>query len=102
VKQIMVRYKVKPDRAQENERFIANVFGELMRDGPADFRYTSIKLDDGVTFMHIVSDTRPDAPYTISALPAFKAFTANIRDRCDEVPVTVNFDVVGSYRVFDE
>lgn len=102
MKQILVRYKVKPDRAAENERFIANVFEQLVRESPPGFRYASLKLGDGVSFMHLVSDRRPDGAYPLAALPEFKAFTAGIQDRCDEQPVTVTYDVVGSYRFFDE
>jgi hypothetical protein len=51
----MVRYKVKADRAAENERYITGVFEQLRRDRPSGLRYASFKLDDGVSFVHIVS-----------------------------------------------
>ena len=102
MRQVMVRYKVKAGRAAENEAFITAVYEQLAREGLAGFRYATIKLEDGLTFMHIVSDDRPDGPYDINTLSAFKAFTANIRDRCDEPPVTTKYDVVGSYRLFTD
>ena len=55
MKRLMVRYKVKPDRAAENERYVANVFEQLQRERPAGLRYATFKLDDGVSFVHVVS-----------------------------------------------
>jgi hypothetical protein len=36
------------------------------------------------------------------ALSVFKAFTAQIKDRCEEPPVAVDLKDVGSYRFFGE
>jgi len=46
---MMVRYKVKADRAAENEGCIAKVFEQLKREQPAGLRYASFKQGDGVT-----------------------------------------------------
>jgi hypothetical protein len=91
----MVRYKVKADRAAENERYIAKVFEQLKREKPPGLRYASFKLDDGVSFVHIVSLEAASNP--LGELAAFKAFTASIKDRCEEPPVAVNLKEVGSY-----
>jgi hypothetical protein len=96
----MIRYRVKVDRAEENERFIARVFEELRRDGPAGLRYASFKLDDGVTFVHLVSADDDTGRAALRELPAFKAFTAGIRERCDEPPASTELHEVGAYRVF--
>ena len=55
MKRVMVRYKVKADRATENERYIASVFEQLKREQPPGLRYASFKLGDGVSFVHIAS-----------------------------------------------
>ena len=34
MKRVMVRYKVKPDRADENEAYIRGVFAELLENEP--------------------------------------------------------------------
>jgi hypothetical protein len=97
----MVRYKVKPDRAAENERYIQAVFAQLERDRPAGLCYASFKLDDGVGFVHIASiEGAADGPNPLTALDTFKAFVAQIKDRCDEPPVTTVLNEVGSYRFF--
>ena len=100
MKRMMVRYKVKADRVAENERYITSVFEQLNREKPAGLRYASFKLDDGVSFMHIVSLETADGSNPLRELAAFKAFTAEVRDRCDEPPVTVELQEVGSYRLF--
>jgi hypothetical protein len=97
----MVRYKLKADRVSENERYVTQVFEELRRLAPPGLRYATFRLDDGVSFVHIVSHEAGEVGNALTSLPAFKAFTAGIRDRCEEMPVTVQLNEVGSYRFFD-
>ena len=102
MKRMMVRYKVKADRVAENERYIASVFEQLNREKPLGLRYVSFKLDDGVSFMHIVSLEAADGSNPLRELSAFQAFTAQVQDRCAEPPVTVELQEVGAYRLFGE
>ena len=97
MKRVMVRYRVKPERVGENEELIGAVFAELQRSAPEGLRYASFKQDDGVSFVHIVSIEADHNP--LPDLPAFKAFTADIRERCDEPPVAVDLSEVGSYNM---
>jgi hypothetical protein len=99
MKRMMVRYKVKADRAAENVRYVEDVFGELERARPEGLRYASFKLADGVSFVHIVSLEAADGVNPLAVLPAFKAFTAQIRERCEEAPVAVELEEVGAYRL---
>ena len=99
---VMVRYKVKADRADENQRYIENVFEELKSSSPAGLRYASFKLDDGVSFVHIASIETENGEYPLGYSPAFQAFTENIAGRCDEPPVAANLNDVGSYRLFGD
>lgn len=96
---IMVRYKVKPDRVAENEQYISKVFEELSRKEPAGFRYASFKLEDGVSFVHIVFEEPSNEGLSLADLPAFQAFTAQIAERCDEPPVASAMTTIGSYRL---
>ena len=98
----MVRYKVKADRASENERYIAAVFKQLARDRPAGLRYASFKLNDGVSFVHIVSLEAADDTNPLRESAAFEAFTAHIQDRCEEPPVAVDLNEVGAYGFFGD
>jgi len=100
MKQVMVRYRIKPERAAENQEYIARVFRELEREKPAGIRYASFKLDDGVSFVHVASIGRPDGKNPLRDLPAFQAFIAEIEARCDEAPKTVDLHEIGSYGFF--
>jgi len=97
MKRTMVRYKIKADCVAENERYIASVFEQLEREKPPGLHYASFKLEDGVSFMHIASLETADGSNPLAALSAFKAFTADIRDRCEEPPVGVDLQEIGSY-----
>jgi len=100
MKRVMVRYKVKADRAGENETFIKAVFEQLRRESPAGLRYASFKQPDGVSFVHIASIETTDGSNPLGELAAFKAFIAEIKARCDVPPVAVELDEVGSYQFF--
>jgi hypothetical protein len=98
----MVRYKLKADRVSENERLVEAVFEALKQARPSGLRYTTLRLDDGVSFVHIVSHSEADGSNALTALPAFKAFAAGIKERCEEPPVRVGLKVIGAYGFFDE
>jgi hypothetical protein len=93
----MVRYRVKPDRAAENEQAIVKVFEQLAREQPGGLRYASFKLDDGVTFVHVALDEEVQGASALGEFSEFKAFTAGVLDRCEEGPVVTKLTVVGSY-----
>lgn len=100
MKRVMVRYRVKVDRADENQRYIESVFAELAQKKPGGIRYASFKLDDGVSFVHIASIETADSSNPLAALASFQQFTAQIRDRCDEPPVTSVLSEIGAYGFF--
>jgi hypothetical protein len=95
----MVQYKVKADRAAENETYISNVFEELKRTMPDGIRYASFKQADGVSFVHIASIETEDGNNPLDESQAFKAFQAEIKDRCEQPPVAVELHEIGSYRL---
>jgi hypothetical protein len=98
----MIRYTVKQDRVAENEAYIAGVFEQLSREKPTGLRYATFKLGDGVSFIHIVSHEAANDSDPLRDLPAFNAFRAEISDRCESQPVTVDLKEIGSYRFFGE
>jgi hypothetical protein len=93
MRQVVVRYRVKPDRVEENERLVRAVYEELRRADPAGFRYATFKLDDGVTFVHVAEGDQPPLP----RLEAFKDFQRDIAARCDEPPVASEAEQIGSF-----
>ena len=101
MRRVIVRYKVKPERAAENVSLIEQVFAQLTSEQPDGVRYATFKLEDGVSFVHVASVSTPNGENPLAALPAFKAFVANIADRCEEKPVTSSATAILVYRADD-
>jgi quinol monooxygenase YgiN len=97
MRQVMVRYRVKPDRVAENEQLVRAVYEELHRNDPGGLCYATFQLDDGVTFVHIAQEEAGDGRNPLAALPAFQRFLQNIAERCDEPPHVSELREVGSY-----
>jgi hypothetical protein len=95
----MVRYTVKPGQAELNEKLVKAVYEELAQVRPSGFRYATVRLDDGLTFVHIAESEGADSP--LRSIEAFARFTDGIADRCDLAPQTTEFEVVGSYGLLD-
>ena len=95
----VVRYQAKPDRADENQQLIEAVFADLEARQPEGFTYKVFRLEDGVSFVHVVieHDDVPD-PDSLQDVPAFQAFVQEIADRCDVPPLAMGATVVGGYR----
>jgi hypothetical protein len=95
---VMVRYKVKSECAEENERLVRAVYEELARTAPAELRYATFCLEDGVSFVHLASNETEDGHSPLSAVKAFQEFVAGVSGRCVEPPVTSDLHEVGSFR----
>jgi len=95
----VVQYRVKPESAEQNQQLIEAVFSELDRREPEGFTYKVFRLEDGVSFVHVVIEHDDvDHPDSLQALSAFQAFVADIVDRCDVPPVAQGATVVGGFR----
>jgi quinol monooxygenase YgiN len=99
---VIVRYKVKPERAAENEELVRAVYAELQQTKPTGLRYATFVLDDGVSFVHLAAHDRADGGNPLSEVQAFQRFQENIADRCEERPVVTPLREIGSYRLFDD
>jgi hypothetical protein len=91
----VVRYTTRPDAADDNEQLIKAVFAQLAEQLPKGLSYLAIRLDDGVSFVHVAVHEGDDNPLT--AISAFGEFTSGINERCTDGPKPVNGTVVGSY-----
>src|SRR5690349_10686494 len=78
---IVVRYRTKPEYAEENQKLIENVFAQLAAMDATGFAYTSLRLDDGVSFVHIVVEDDGPRSVSLTDLPAFREFQAGIAER---------------------
>ena len=97
--EVMVKYRVKPDRVGENEELVRAVYAELAASRPEGLRYATFKLPDGMTFVH-VAEHGDDNP--LPKLASFQAFQAGIAERCDDPPAPAALSEIGSYRMFGE
>jgi hypothetical protein len=95
---MIVRYKVKPEAVARNEDLVRAVYAELDQTQPAAFRYATFRLDDGVSFVHVVE--HEDGTNPLPGIGAFQRFLENIADRCDEGPVSSDMSEIGAYRLF--
>jgi hypothetical protein len=91
----VVRYTTRAESADENEKLIQAVFAQLAEQRPEGLRYVAIRLDDGVSFIHVALTENDDNP--LAELPAFGEFVSAINERCTTGPAPVNGTVVGSY-----
>jgi hypothetical protein len=100
MKKVMVHYKVKPDRVAENEQLVRAVYEELRRTDPAGLRYATFRLADGVSFVHLAAIDTQNGGNPLASLEAFRRFTEDVEDRCDEAPVATAIDEIGSFHFF--
>jgi hypothetical protein len=97
MKKIMVRYKLKADKISENETLVKEVYKQLHEKKLEGFHYCTFKLADGVSFVHIAFADNEHVNSVFNHLPAFKNFQANIKERCDELPVVNEVTITGAY-----
>ncbi|HEV3265361.1 MAG TPA: hypothetical protein VG014_07545 [Acidimicrobiales bacterium] len=97
MKTTVVRYQAKPERADENQRLIEAVFADLDERQPNGFTYRVFRLEDGVSFIHMAIEHDVADPDSLAEVPAFRAFVADIADRCDLPPVAMGATIVGEY-----
>jgi hypothetical protein len=95
--QRLIRYRVKPERAEENQRLVEGVFRELHAKSPTQVRYLVLRLGDG-TFCHLVDDSTK----TVASLDAFAAFQRGGAERRLDEPQQFEATVVGNYRMLLE
>ena len=100
MRQVIVRYKVKPDRVAENEALARAVYDELHRTEPARLRYATFRMADGVSFVHLSTTETEDGRNPLTEVEAFARFQEAIGERCDEPPVVTELREIGSYRFF--
>jgi hypothetical protein len=99
MKRMLIRYKTKPEKAQENARLIEAVFEELRAAAPDGLRYVALTLGDG-NFVHFVETADGASP--LSGLAAFREFQGGVRERCLEPPQASEVTIVGNYRMLSE
>jgi hypothetical protein len=98
----LIRYKTKPESADENQRLVEKVYAELKARNPGRVHYATLRLEDGVTFIHLFTTDSDDAANTLGGIVAFADFQRDLSERCAELPVAQPVTVVGSYRMLGD
>jgi hypothetical protein len=99
MRQLVIRYEVRPERAEENEALVAAVYEELARTRPDGLRYVTFRSADGVSFVHVAQTDGDVNP--LDGIAAFAQFQQDIGERLVAPPVVTEVRTVGSYRVFE-
>jgi hypothetical protein len=98
---IVVQYRTTPEAADENERLVRDVYQELAAEGPAGFHYLTVRLEDGVSFVHVaIQDEGSDNP--LPSNPAFQRFQADLASRVSTGPTPASGTTIGSYGVLGQ
>lgn len=71
----VIRYRTRPEAGEENQRLIEEVFAQLAATAPPGLHYSTFRLADGVTFVHVVDGEG------LAELAAFQEFQRAIQDR---------------------
>ncbi|GLF98776.1 hypothetical protein [Streptomyces yaizuensis] len=91
----VVRYTMRPETADANQELVENVFAELSRKRPEGVRYASLRLADGVTFVHVA--IIEEGAMQLTDLAAFQEFQKGFAERADGTPQAGPATVVGSW-----
>lgn len=93
----VIRYRTTPECADENSRLIEEVFAEIAEAEVLGFRYAVLRLDDGVSFVHVATLDSENNPLQTSL--AFGAFQSGLGARLEQGPYQSVATVVGLHGV---
>jgi hypothetical protein len=97
ISSVVVSYQVRPEAVAEHVRLIEEVFKQLHAEQPGNVEYKVVRLDDGVSFVHVSSADTPDGSNPLPAMSAFREFGRDSAARVATAPVPTAADIVGSY-----
>ena len=96
---VMVRSTIKEENVADAQAAIKKVIQALEQAQPADVRYASCLLSDGVTFVALV-ELGDDGSHPLRELPAYAEMVENLKQWYDGPPVVDRMTVTGSYGLF--
>ena len=93
----LVRYKTKPEGADENEALSRAVFAELRRTAPPHVAYALFR--NGCDFVHVFINAEADDSSPVTELASFKVFTKDAESRWEAPPeqIRLGMRLVESY-----
>lgn len=97
ISSVVVTYTVKPEAVAEHVRLIEAVFEQLRAEQHDNIEYKVMRLDDGVSFVHVSTADTSDGSNPLTKLAAFREFGKDSADRVATTPVPTAADIIGSY-----
>jgi len=98
ISSVVVSYTVRPEAIDEHIRLIEAVFAQLHAERPANIEYKVMRLQDGVSFVHVSTADTPDGSNPLPEMAAFREFGKDSAARVATTPVPTAADIVGSYQ----
>lgn len=92
---VVIRYQLHPDQVEEQLRLLDDVYREMHAVRPRDLSYTTIQLDDDVSFLAIVSGDA--GPAVLTGLPVFQHYRTTLDQRCIHPPVMTSGRTIHTY-----
>jgi hypothetical protein len=97
ISNVVVSYRVKPEAVGEHVRLIEAVFDQLQAEQRTDVDYKVIRLEDGVSFVHMSTSDTPDGSSPLPTMSAFQEFGRALGERVATPPDAKPGDLVGTY-----
>jgi len=94
----LIRYRTRPDQADENQKRVEAVFAELKARAPQNVRYLVLRGADG-RFFHLVGVESGSDASPVTSLPAFSEFQKGLAERIMEPPESSDVTIVGNHRM---
>jgi hypothetical protein len=97
ISSVVVSYTVRPEAVAEHVRLIEAIFEQLHAEAPSNLEYKVMRLDDGVSFVHVSTADTPDGSNPLPQMATFRQFGKDSAARVATTPVPTAADIVGSY-----
>jgi len=96
---LMVRARLKEENVADAKAATEKVIQALEQERPADVRYASSVLNDGVTFVALL-EMEPGQEHPLRTFPAYVELIENLKQWYAEPPTVEYLTVIGSYQLF--
>lgn len=88
---------MRPEAVDEHVRLIEAVFEQLRNEQPDNIEYKVMRLDDGVSFVHVSTADTADGSNPLPELAAFRQFSHDAAARVATAPTPTAAAIIGSY-----
>jgi hypothetical protein len=97
ISNVVVTYQLRPEAMDEHVRLIEAVFDQLRAEARPDLAYQVLRLDDGVSFVHVSTADTEDGSNPLPSLAAFQEFSRDLGSRVATPPAPSGATTIGSY-----